>query len=78
MSELGDESLMTDYFLGDALGSVRQLTDSNGNLTLSKAYDPYGTVAQTAGAGQSSYGYTAGFQDSFNKSARFLEHNFWY
>ena len=52
-----------EYFLGDALGSVRQLTDPNGNLTLSKAYDPYGTVAQSAGAGQSSDGYTSAYQD---------------
>ena len=56
-----------EYFLGDALGSVRQLTDANGNLTLSKAYDPYGTVAQSAGAGQTSYGYTDEYQDSYNE-----------
>ncbi len=55
-----------EYFWGDALGSVRQLTDPNGNLTLSKAYDPYGTVAQSAGAGQSGYGYTNEYQDSYN------------
>jgi RHS repeat-associated protein len=46
------------YFLGDALGSVRQLTDAAGELTLAKIYDPYGTVSLSSGDGQSSYGYT--------------------
>ena len=30
------------YHLGDGLGSVRQLTDASGNLTLAKSYKPYG------------------------------------
>jgi RHS repeat-associated protein len=30
------------YFLTDALGSVRQLTDSTGSVTLAKSYTPYG------------------------------------
>jgi len=33
-----------EYFLGDALGSVRQLTDQAGAITYSKGYDPYGVV----------------------------------
>ncbi len=44
----------TEYFLGDALGSVRQLTNSNGAVT----YDPYGVVTQTYGASQTAYGFT--------------------
>ena len=55
-----------EYFLGDALGSVRQLTDAQGQITLAKAYDPYGVVSMSAGAGQSSYGYTSEYQDSYN------------
>jgi RHS repeat-associated protein len=47
-----------EYFLGDALGSVRQLTDSTGAVTYAAAYDPYGAVTQTSGAGQSAYGFT--------------------
>jgi len=53
----------TEYFLGDALGSVRQLTDANGDITLANAYDPYGTLAQTAGSAQTSYGFTGEFTD---------------
>jgi RHS repeat-associated protein len=54
----------TEYFLTDALGSVRQLTDAGGAITLTKAYDPYGVVTQASGAGQSAYGYTGEQQDA--------------
>jgi RHS repeat-associated protein len=52
----------TDYLLGDALGSVRQLTDSTGAVTLAQNYDPNGTVSMTGGTGSSSYGYTGEYQ----------------
>ena len=32
------------YFLGDALGSVRQLVDGSGAVTMIKNYEPYGEV----------------------------------
>ena len=54
-----------EYFLGDALGSVRQLTDDQGRITLAKAYNPYGVVSMSAGAGQSSYGYTSEYPDGY-------------
>jgi RHS repeat-associated protein len=53
----------TDYFMTDALGSVRQLTDSQGDITLANAYEPYGTLSQTAGSAQTSYGFTGEFTD---------------
>ena len=46
------------YFLGDALGSVRQLVDTNGSVILAKDYEPYGEVLNSAGEGASSYGFT--------------------
>ena len=52
------------YFLGDALGSVRQLTDSNGAVTLSKSYQPYGSVLSTSGSGSSAYGFTGEWTDN--------------
>jgi hypothetical protein len=58
-----------EYFLGDALGSVRQLTDAQGQITLAKAYNSYGEVTQSAGAGQSGYGYTGEFQDGYIQSS---------
>ena len=51
-----------DYFLGDALGSVRQMTapagESVGAVTLTKSYSPYGTLTQNIGDAQTNYGYT--------------------
>jgi RHS repeat-associated protein len=52
----------TEHFLGDALGSVRQLTDAGGAVAFAQGYDPYGTVAYTAGGGGSSYGFTNEYQ----------------
>ena len=48
----------TDYFMTDALGSVRQLTDATGAITYASAYDPYGVVTATSGASGTPYGYT--------------------
>ena len=55
------------YFHGDALGSVRLLTDANGDVTLSKSFQPYGEVLNTTGNGASSYGFTGEWTDSYNK-----------
>lgn len=48
-----------EYFLADALGSVRQLTDPSGQVTLAKAYDPYGVVTASSGTSQTMYGFTS-------------------
>ncbi len=53
-----------EYFLGDALGSVRQMTDTTGAITYARTYDPYGVIVLTGGVSQSVYGYTGEFQDS--------------
>jgi hypothetical protein len=37
-------ALGTDYFLGDALGSVRQLVDTDGVINLNKNYDLMGIL----------------------------------
>ncbi|HEU0291242.1 MAG TPA: RHS repeat-associated core domain-containing protein [Anaerolineales bacterium] len=57
----------TEYFLGDALGSVRQLTNASGAITYARTYDPYGVVASTSGSSQSAYGYTGESYDSYIK-----------
>ncbi len=46
-----------EYLLPDALGSVRQLADADGNVTLSQAYQPYGSLLERAGSGTSTFGY---------------------
>ena len=48
----------TEYFLGDALGSVRQLTDTAATVTLTQSYAPYGEVTQSVGTSQTSYAFT--------------------
>jgi hypothetical protein len=39
-----------EYLLPDALGSVRQIADANGNVTLAKSYGPYGSVLNSTGS----------------------------
>jgi RHS repeat-associated protein len=52
------------YHLGDALGSVRQLADANGDATLAKGYEPYGEGLGSAGSGGTMYGYTGEQMDT--------------
>jgi RHS repeat-associated protein len=49
----------TEYFLGDALGSVRQLTDATSAVTLAENYDPFGDVENNVGSTATTYGFTA-------------------
>ena len=61
---ISQTNTVTEYFLSDALGSVRQLTNASGAITYAKGYDPYGVVTSTSGASQSAYGYTGEQQDA--------------
>ncbi|NTW04457.1 MAG: hypothetical protein HGA19_24870, partial [Oscillochloris sp.] len=49
------------WYLGDALGSVRQTLDSSGAVTASASYDPWG-VPQ--GSTIAPFGFTGELQDS--------------
>ena len=53
----------TEYFLGDALDSVRQVTDASGEITLARIYEPFGEVMNAAGSGASVYGFTGEWTD---------------
>ncbi len=55
------------YFLGDALGSVRQLADSGGAVSLARSYQPYGKLLASDGSGTTSYGFTGKFTSYFNE-----------
>ncbi len=57
------DSGIGEYFLGDALGSVRQLTDDAGAVTLVKTYQPFGNVMQSIGTDSSPYGFTNEWTD---------------
>ena len=54
----------TEYFLGDALGSVRQLTNPAATITLTQSYAPYGEVTQSVGTSQTSYAFTGESRDA--------------
>ncbi len=47
-----------EYLLADALGSVRQIVDPNGNVTLAESYEPYGIVLTSTGTASSIFGYS--------------------
>jgi RHS repeat-associated protein len=57
----------TEYFLGDALGSVRQLTDETGAVTLAKNYSPFGEVLSNLGSTSTPFGFTSEYTDSYIK-----------
>ena len=46
------------------MGSVRQMTDEDGVVTLTRQYEPYGEELSSTGSGVSSYGYTSEWVDS--------------
>ncbi len=52
-----------EYFLGDALGSVRQLVDASGQVQLARSYEPFGEVLSSAGKATSSYAFTGEWRD---------------
>ena len=58
LGRIAQVNATTEYFLGDALGSVRQMVNASGTITLAKGYTPYGEVMSTAGSGTSIYAYT--------------------
>jgi RHS repeat-associated protein len=51
------------YMLGDALGSVRGITDTSGVLTASANYDIFGAVRTSSGP-QSVFGFTGEQRDA--------------
>ena len=66
------DATTTEYFLIDALGSVRQLVDETGTLTLAQAYQPlpfaqgrlYGeTLTSASNGGASSYAFAGEMTD---------------
>jgi len=54
------------YHLGDALGSVRQLADASGGVTLARSFEPYGNTLTSTSAGSSNsvFQYTGEARDS--------------
>lgn len=51
------------YTLPDALGSIRQITDAAGNVTLGQHFDPFGGLMASGGSGTSAFGFAGEEQD---------------
>jgi RHS repeat-associated protein len=51
------------YYLGDALGSVRQLANPAGTVIQARSYEPFGKQLSTAGNPLSKYAFTGEQQD---------------
>jgi RHS repeat-associated protein len=66
------DATSTDYFgyaarsLTDALGSVRQLADADGQVGLAQSYQPYGEALSSNGEGATSYGFAGEWTDSYS------------
>jgi RHS repeat-associated protein len=54
----------TDYFLPDALGSVRQLANASAIITLRKSYDPFGQAVSSTGTHSTNYDFTGEYKDA--------------
>ncbi|HEY7156597.1 MAG TPA: RHS repeat-associated core domain-containing protein, partial [Gemmataceae bacterium] len=56
---------VTQWFLTDNLGSIRQVVDANGNPLYAVTYDPFGgNVSQTNPGNAPRFGYAGGEQDA--------------
>ena len=51
------------YHIPDALGSVRQLADSESQILFAQSYEPFGDVLEAYGAEGSTYGFTGQMVD---------------
>ncbi len=61
---ISQHATQTEYFLGDALGSVRQLADATSAVTLTQSYAPYGGTVSSTGSGTSAYQFTGEMRDA--------------
>jgi RHS repeat-associated protein len=60
---LAEEGTAWAWHLGDGLGSVRQLADGAGGVTLAQGYTPFGVFLWSEGSGASGYGFTGEQED---------------
>ena len=51
------------YFTRDRLGSVREMTDSSGNIQANYDYDPWGRQTQIAGTLSADFGFTGFYME---------------
>ncbi|HNB51649.1 MAG TPA: RHS repeat-associated core domain-containing protein, partial [Anaerolineales bacterium] len=64
LAQLNTGTLNTEYFLPDALGSVRQIVAADGEVILVESYQPYGETLHSYGDSASPYGFAGEYTDS--------------
>jgi|WetSurMetagenome_2_1015567.scaffolds.fasta_scaffold12085_2 hypothetical protein len=64
---LAQNSSIWEYLIPDALGSVRQIVNGNGYVTLAESYESYGTVWTRMGTVSSIFDYAVGQTDIYSK-----------
>jgi RHS repeat-associated protein len=61
---LAEEGTAWAWHLGDGLGSVRQLINGTGDVTLAQGYTPFGVPLWSEGSAASGYGFTGEQEDA--------------
>ncbi|GAB4466914.1 MAG: hypothetical protein Kow0070_30070 [Anaerolineales bacterium] len=64
LGTIGEKTTAWNYSLPDGTNTPRQLTNSNGKITLSSLYTPLGDTLNTFGTGNFSFGYLGGVLDA--------------
>ena len=64
---LGEKDDTWQWHLGDGLGSVRQLIDSGGSVSLAQGYTPFGVPLWDEGGGTTGYGFTGERWEAYNQ-----------
>ncbi len=59
-----DQGAAWAYYLPDALGSIRHLTDASAQVTLARSYEPFGKLLAQAGTGSSGFGFAGEQRDA--------------
>ena len=67
LGRIGQQNIVGwQYYLGDALGSVRQLTNPAGTIIQARSYEPFGKQLSAAGNPLTKYGFTGEWTDPTN------------
>ncbi len=64
LGAIGEKTTEWNFSLPDGTNTPRQLTDIQGEITLSARYTPWGDTLETYGTGNFSYGYLGGLLDA--------------
>jgi len=64
LGAIGEKTTDWNFSLPDGTNTPRQLSDINGDITLSARYTPWGDMLETYGSGNFTFGYFGGVMDA--------------